>query len=107
MDEPAVRGRGAGWPSPGWRSGENELRLHHDAGTVVVPIERAPSGAWLSGPREPAFDQPPVDIRLTNQMGLVTLSLTRNYAHWNDADEPAAQRLAEMIDRLRAMGWGD
>jgi hypothetical protein len=90
---------------PGWRVGESEVRLRHDAGTVVVPLERAQSGVWLSGPREPAFDQPPLEIRLTNQMGLVTLDITRNYAHWVDASEPAARRLAEVVDRLTAMGW--
>lgn len=92
---------------PGWRSGEAELRLHHEAGTVVVPIECAQSGAWLSGPREPAFDQPPLDVEFTQRMGLVTLRLTRHYSYWIEPSEPAAQRLDELVDRLRAMGWGE
>ncbi len=99
---------GRAWVGPaGWRSGEAELRLHYEAGTVVVPIERAPSGAWLSGPREPASDQPPLDVRLTNQEGLVTLQITRHYGYWLEPGEPAAQRLDEIVDRLRAMGWGE
>lgn len=97
---------GRAWVGPaGWRSGEAELRLRHEAGTVVVPIERASSGAWLSGPRDPAFDQPPIDVRLTNLEGLLTLELTRHYGYWLEPREPAAQRLDEIVDRLRAMGW--
>jgi hypothetical protein len=99
---------GRAWVGPaGWRSGEAELRLHYEAGTVVVPIERAPSGAWLSGPREPAFDQPPIDVQLSNQSGLLTLRLTRHYGYWLEPNEPAAQRLDEIVNRLRAMGWGE
>src|SRR5262249_40064627 len=56
---------------PDWRSGEDELHLRHEGRKMVVPIERAPSGTWLSGPREPAFDQPPLDVQFTNEMGLV------------------------------------
>jgi hypothetical protein len=97
---------GRAWVGPaGWRSGEADLRLHYEAGTVVVPIERALSGAWLSGPRDPASDQPPISVRLTNQEGLVTLQLTRHYGYWLESREPAAQRLDEIVDRLRAMGW--
>jgi hypothetical protein len=97
---------GRAWVGPaGWRGKEHQLRLHHDAGTVVAPIERTSSGAWLSGPREPASDQPPLDIRLTNRAGLVTLRLTRNYAHWIDANQPARQRLQEVMGRLLATGW--
>lgn len=92
---------------PGWRSGETELRLRHEAGTVVVPIEHAESGAWISGPRQPAFDQPPLDVGFTQQMGLITLQLTRHYGYWLEPSEPAAQRLDEIIDRLRTMGWGE
>jgi len=96
------------WVGPaGWRSDEAELRLRYEAGTVVAPIERAPSGAWLSGPRDPASDQPPISVRLTNQEGLVTLRLTRNYGYWLEPSEPASQRLDEVVDRLRAMGWGE
>lgn len=99
---------GRAWVGPaGWRSGEAELRLHYEAGTVVVPIERAPSGAWRSGPHEPAFDQPPLDVRLTNREGLVTLQITRHYDYWLSPSEPAAQRLDEIVDRLRVMGWGE
>jgi hypothetical protein len=97
---------GRAWVGPaGWRSGEADLRLHYEAGTVVVPIERAPSGAWLSGPRDPASDQPPISVRLTNQEALVTLQLTRHYGYWLEPREPAAQRLDEIVDRLRAIGW--
>jgi hypothetical protein len=96
------------WVGPvDWRSGEAELRLQQEGRTVVVPIERAPSGAWLSGPREPAFDQPPLDVRLTHRMGLVTLRLTGHYGYWIEPSEPAAQRLDEIIDRLRSTGWTD
>jgi len=99
---------GRAWVGPvGWRSDEAELRLHYEGGKVVLPIERAPSGAWLSGPRDPASDQPPIDIRLMNQEGLITLRLTRNYGYWLEASEPAAQRLDEIVDRLRAMGWAE
>jgi hypothetical protein len=70
-----------------------------------VPIERASSGAWLSGPRDPASDQPPISVRLTNQEGLVTLQLTRHYGYWLSPTEPAAQRLEEVVDRLCATGW--
>jgi hypothetical protein len=94
------------WVGPsGWRSGEVEFRLHHEAGTVAVPIERAPSGTWLSGPRAPAFDQPPIDVQVTHQMGLVTLTLTRHYGYWIEPREFAAQQLEELVDQLHAMGW--
>jgi hypothetical protein len=72
-----------------------------------VPIERAPSGAWLSGPREPAFDQPPISVTLTNEEGRLTLQITRHYSYWVEPSEPAAERLDEVVDRLRAMGWGE
>jgi hypothetical protein len=99
---------GRAWVGPpDWRSGEAELRLRHEGRTVVAPIERTPSGSWLSGPREPAFDQPPFDVRFTQVEGLVTLELTRHYGYWLEPREPAAQRLDEAVGRLRAMGWGD
>lgn len=90
---------------PNWRSGETNLRLRHESGSVVVPIERTPSGAWLSGPREPAFDQSPVAVQFTHDMGLITLQLTRHYGYWLEPSEPAAQRFDEIVDRLRAIGW--
>jgi hypothetical protein len=94
------------WVGPtGWRSGETEVRLRHEARTVVIPIKRDPSGAWLSGPRQPAFDQAPIDVRITNEDGFVTLQLTRHYGYWLEQGEPAAQRFGETIARLRAMGW--
>ncbi len=94
------------WVGPGdWRPGEEELRLRHEAGTVVAPIERTASGSWLSGPRDPAFDQPPLDVRITHEMGLVTIKLTRNYGYWVDAGEPAAARYDEVVGQLRGMGW--
>ena len=99
---------GRAWVGPaGWRSGEAELRLHYEAGTLVVPIERTPTGAWLSGPRDPASDQPPIAVRLTNQEGLVTLQLTRHYGYWLEPSEPAAERLDMAVDRLRTMGWAE
>ena len=94
------------WVGPvGWRSGEAELRLQHDTGTVVVPIERTFSGAWLSGPRDPAFDQPPLQVQIRHEEGALTLRLTHHYGFWGDPHEPAAQRLDEIIHRLRAIGW--
>ena len=99
---------GRAWVGPvGWRSGEAELRLRHEGGMVVVPIERTQSGAWLSGPRDPAFDQPPIDVRLENTEGQVTLEIIRNYSYWLESGEPGARRLDELVDRLRSMGWAD
>jgi len=88
-----------------WRQGSAAVHLEHEVGTVVVPIERTSSGAWLSGPREPASDQPPVGVRITNQTGRLTLRVTRHYGYWTDPREPAAQHLDEVIDRLRELGW--
>jgi len=99
---------GRAWVGPvGWRADEVELYLNHEARTVVVPIERTPTGAWLSGPREPAFGQAPLDVELSNMAGRITLKITRNYGYWLDSAEPAAQRLDELINRLRRMGWED
>jgi hypothetical protein len=94
---------------PGWRPDETELRLAlgGSTGTVVAPVERTASGAWLSGPRRPASDQPPFELQFTHELGLVTLQLTRHYGYWLDSSEPAARRLDDLIDRLRAMGWGE
>ncbi|MCE9572254.1 MAG: hypothetical protein K8W52_03785 [Deltaproteobacteria bacterium] len=90
-----------------WRSGEEELRLEHESGTIAVPIERTASGAWLSGPREPASDQPPLDIHLTTRMGRVTLAITRHYGFLLTAGEFAETCYAASLQQLRAMGWSE
>lgn len=97
---------GRAWAGPReWRAGEDELRLHTEAGTLVTPVERDAEGAWLSGPREPAFDQPPVAVRFLQQVGSLTLTITRNYGNWIDAS-PASDRLNERVTALHAAGWG-
>ena len=96
---------GRAWAGPpGWRAGEDELRLHHEAGTVLAPIERDPDGAWISGPREPAFDQPPFELRFTHVEGRLTLMVTRHYGNWIDPS-PATDRLDERLAALRAANW--
>jgi len=97
---------GRAWAGPpGWRDGADELRLRHEGRTVVAPIEREADGAWLSGPREPAFDQPPIEVELFQEFGGLTLTITRNYGNWIDAT-PATQRLNERVAALRSAGWG-
>lgn len=96
---------GRAWAGPpGWRAGEEELRLRHEGSTLVAPIERDVDGAWLSGPREPAFDQPPIEIELSYRFGGLTMTITRNYGNWIDAS-PATERLDERLAALRAAGW--
>lgn len=96
---------GRAWAGPpGWRAGEDQLYLRHEAGMVIAPIERDANGAWLSGPRAPAFDQPPVHVWFLQQAGGVTLTITRNYGHWIDPS-PARERLNERLDALRTAGW--
>ncbi len=97
---------GRAWAGPPtWRADEAELHLRHEAGTVVAPIERDAAGAWLSGPRAPAFDQPPLDVRFTYDTGSLTLTITRHYGNWIDAS-PASERLNQRLAVLRTSGWG-
>lgn len=96
---------GRAWAGPpGWRAGEEGLHLRHDGRRVVAQIERDADGAWLSGPREPAFDQPPIEVELFQEVGSLTLTITRNYGNWIDAS-PATERLDERLTMLRAAGW--
>jgi hypothetical protein len=90
---------------PDWRGDRSVVQLRTDAGTLHVPLERDASGTWISGPRDPAFDQAAIGLHIQQEWGLLTVSIIVNYSFWLDEHEPAAAFLAKSIARLQELGW--
>ncbi|MCP3103044.1 hypothetical protein LZ198_29610 [Myxococcus sp. K15C18031901] len=70
-----------------------------------MPLERDEQGTWLSGPRDPAFDQPPLAVHLLQRWQALTLILTANYSYWLEDGEPSALRFKAALERLKELGW--
>jgi hypothetical protein len=88
-----------------WMPEHSIIQLRTDAGTLRVPLERDSRGTWISGPREPAFDQPPLGLQVLQERGNLTLSVVLNYSFWLDPGQPAAAWLASALPRLGNLGW--
>lgn len=94
------------WSGPrDWRGTQDVVRLRTDAGVLTVPLERDEHGTWLSGPRDPAFDQPPLAVLILQRWETFTLGIAVNYSYWLEDGEPAAVRLKAALARLNALGW--
>ncbi len=88
-----------------WRSSQDVVRLRTDAGTLAVPLERDEQGTWLSGPRDPAFDQAPLTVVLLQRWEALSLSIAVNVSYLLEHGEPAAGQFTSALSRLEAMGW--
>ncbi|WP_437723476.1 hypothetical protein [Sorangium sp. So ce861] len=90
---------------PSWRADREALRLRTEAGALVAPLERDDRGTWVSGPREPAWDQAPLKVLFTQQWGLLSVHITVSYGFWLDEREPAAAELNRARASLEALEW--
>jgi hypothetical protein len=90
---------------PDWRQHQTALQLQSDAGVLTAPLERDDRGTWVSGPREPVWDQPPLGAQVLQQWGALSLHVSVNYSLLVEKGEPAAAKLAEALNRVQALGW--
>lgn len=95
------------WSGPrDWRgTQQNVVRLRTDAGVLTVPLERDEQGTWLSGPRHPVSDQPPLTVHILQRWETLTLGISVNYSYWLQDDEPAAVRFKAALARLEELDW--
>lgn len=88
-----------------WRANQDVVRLRTDAGVLTAPLERDAQGTWLSGPRDPAFDQPALVVDIQQRWEALTLTLAVNFSYWLDDSEPATAEFKAALARLEEMGW--
>jgi hypothetical protein len=88
-----------------WRGNQDVVRLRTDAGILTAPLERDEQGTWISGPRNPAFDQPALGVDILQRWGTLTFDINVNFSYWLDDSEPAAVQLKAVRTRLEALGW--
>lgn len=88
-----------------WCEDHDVVRLHTDAGVLIASLERDEQGTWISGPRNPAFDQPALGVDILQRWGTLTFDINVSYSYWLDDLEPAAAHLQAARARLEALGW--
>ncbi|MCE9668360.1 hypothetical protein LY474_11105 [Myxococcus stipitatus] len=88
-----------------WRGTQDAVRLRTDAGVLTVPLERDEQGTWLSGPRDPVSDQPPLAVSIHQRWETLTLGIAVNYSYWLQEGEPASARFKASLALLEALGW--
>ncbi|AEI68397.1 hypothetical protein LILAB_32580 [Corallococcus macrosporus] len=94
------------WSGPrDWRGAQDVVRLRTDEGLLTVPLERDEQGTWLSGPRAPVSDQPPLTVLILQRWETLTLGISVNYSYWLQDGEPAAVRFKAALARLEELGW--
>lgn len=80
------------------------LRLIRDVGPAVLPIERAGSAAWVTGPQD-GFIMEPVAVRLSVYDTTPVLSVAAYWSPWGAPDRPGTRALEERMTRLLSSGW--
>jgi hypothetical protein len=74
-------------------------------GQIEYPVEHDKDSFWISGPRTNKTLTPPIDVRITNEAGLLTLELGLHWSLWTEPSEAGYFKVEQAIERLLAQAW--
>jgi hypothetical protein len=92
-------------PDPSSFAERDILRVNCYAGAVSVPVERAATAAWISGPLDKYGFGPPVRLLAHNYDGVITIGIDVYWNLWIDASAGRTQVEAAVHHAL-ALGRG-
>jgi hypothetical protein len=73
--------------------------------TLAHPLVWRDNAAWVGGPVTPQTLNAPLELRLINEAGLLTLDITCYWAVWWAGDSPGRPLMQQTLDCLTTDGW--
>ncbi|NTU82908.1 MAG: hypothetical protein HGA45_26675 [Chloroflexales bacterium] len=84
---------------------EPTLKLWAGARSREHPIERSDETLFVSGPLGQRSHTAPIDLRITSELGVMTLDINVYWSLWTDSGQKGWLQLQAMAERLREAGW--
>ncbi|WP_049564885.1 hypothetical protein [Streptomyces sp. SBT349] len=81
-----------------------ELPVSCNGGVLRYPVERSADALWVAGPLAWYSGTSPLQVRIVNEAGYLTLDLSLNWSTWIQDDGPSPAAEAAMR-RLSPLGW--
>ncbi|HEU4326160.1 MAG TPA: hypothetical protein VFS21_23670 [Roseiflexaceae bacterium] len=81
------------------------VTIHRGNQTHRYPALRRYGAIWVAGPLWRMTPKTPLEVRLANRVGTLTLDITFYWSVWVDPGSPGRRLVDQTLDRLRAAGW--
>jgi hypothetical protein len=85
--------------------GTATLPVHERQNQLDYPVVWQDASAWVGGPLPPYTRTAPVEWRLSNTCGMLTLEINSYWSLWRSEDGAGWPMLQQTIDTLRTAGW--
>lgn len=81
------------------------MSIQYGMGTIEHPVERCDNALWVSGPIVDKTLTAPIELKLGNMVGLLTLDISLLWSVWAKELEEGKNQIECAIGRLLARGW--
>lgn len=81
------------------------IEIQDGANVVAYPIERIAGESFVSGPLKQKLLEPPIELRINSQSGLITLNVSLYWSVWTDTQQDGRSDITQAAQRLQQHGW--
>ncbi len=81
------------------------LQIERGGHTIEYPVERIGDALYVSGPLEGKSVAGPFDVNVTNEGGLLRMTVGVHWSLWTDPNDPGWPELAKALERIQQTGW--